>query len=79
MSDTFEGHGWSVVPHWAKREEDQPGAALASLHVGRLPGRKQVCLYGHNGTPGLLRVYAYFPTEELAREALSILDRLMKR
>ena len=78
MSD-FEGHGWAVVPFMGTDStNDTCGRSRASLHIGTLPGRKQVCLYGHNGTPGAIEVYAYFRTPEKARTALTILDRLMK-
>lgn len=72
----FDGHGWAVIPFLGS---DHPGFQRASLHIGQLPRRKQVCLYGHNGNPSILTVYAYFPTKEKAAEALAIMDRLMKR
>lgn len=83
MND-FEGHGWAVVscPH-----PPAHGAAAvnhirrddkAALHIGQLPGRKQLCLYGHNGNPSVIHVFAYFVNEEKAAEALAIIDRLVK-
>lgn len=74
MSD-FVGHGYSIVEAFS----DHCGKEKVSLHVGRLPGRKQLCLYGHNGSPSVINVYAFFPTEAKAVETLAILDRLMKR
>jgi len=72
----FEGHGWAIVP-WAGFETT--GLSKTSLHIGTLPGRKSVCLYGHMGKPGQITVYAYFKTPALAQEALDIFDRLMKK
>ena len=42
------------------------------LHIGRLPGRKQVCLYIQNG--GSIYTVAFFKTEAIARETLLLLD-----
>ena len=76
MND-FVGHGYAVVDIYTDTERGAP--SKASLHIGHLPGRKQICLYGHNGNPSCINVYAFFPSEEKAAQALAILDRLMKR
>lgn len=55
-----EWHGWAVQ-----------GKAL---HVGSLPGRKQICLYFHEGSR--IRTVAFFKTDEQAREVLQWLDTL---
>jgi hypothetical protein len=57
----FYGHGWRV--------------GAKSIHVGELPGRKQACLYVQEGS--VIRTLAFFATEEKAREALEMLDRLV--
>lgn len=61
MSD-FEGHGY------------RPGNMRGAIHVGHLPGRKQICLYEIEG--GVIRTLAFFKTEEKARKALDYLDAL---
>lgn len=75
MDDAFAWGGWVLRRRDASesREHDQ-----VALHIGPLPGRKQICLYGHNERPGVISVYAFFPTEEKAREAKLILDRIVK-
>lgn len=45
-----------------------------ALHIGRLPGRKSVCLYRIDGSE--LLPLAYFRSEEAARIALSMIDEL---
>lgn len=58
-------HGWST--------------RLGDIHVGRLPGRKQVCLYTNERPPGggaVLHVLAFFRTEEDAERCLAYLDAL---
>jgi hypothetical protein len=54
-------HGWSI-------SEDK------AIHVGHLPGRKSVCLYTMEGS--VLKVRAYFRSEQDAREFLEALDSL---
>lgn len=53
-------HGWGVQGK--------------SLHVGPLPGRKQICLYFHEGS--VIHAVAFFKTEDHAREVLQWLDTL---
>jgi len=55
-------HGWS-----------NPGGS-SSLHVGPLPGRKQICLY--HILDGTITVLAFFKTQFLAGQALWWIDRL---
>ena len=59
-------HGWGIV-------------GRGSLHVGRLPGRKSVCLYvvrKHENGGASIDTLAFFPTEEKACEMLDWLDVL---
>lgn len=60
--DLTEWHGWSRVPS-------------ASLHIGRLPGRKSLCLYVMRGA--VVEVLAYFANEERARLALATIDEIL--
>ncbi len=46
------------------------------LHVGHVPGRKQVALYRTVGTTAV--VLAYFRTEDAARSMLNVLDHLVR-
>lgn len=48
----------------------------AGLHIGPLPGRKRIALYGKR--QGTIRALAYFRSEEHAREALELLDIIAK-
>lgn len=61
---TDEFHGWLVN-------------GLGALHVGRLPGRKSICLYLIDGS--VLTPLAYFRDEEKARLALGWMDALADR
>lgn len=60
--DIAEWHGWSAMG--------------SNLHVGELPGRKQIVLYTmtHNGS--VIHPLAYFKTPEDARTCLDFLDKL---
>lgn len=61
-------HGWS-------RTQEYTGRAL---HIGPLPGRKSVCLYTMDYRTGaVMRVHAYFRSEDEARAALDTLDELL--
>lgn len=55
-----EWHGWRI--------------SGKALHVGELPGRKQVCLYVMDGST--IRTLAFFKTEEQAGEAIDMLDKI---
>ncbi len=46
-----------------------------ALHIGKLPNRKQVCLYIIEGS--VLEPLAYFRTEESARRALALIEHLL--
>jgi hypothetical protein len=59
---TFQGHGWG------------PPSMQGSIHVGELPGRKQLCLYEEEGS--IIRVLAFFKTPEQAQKTLDYLDAL---
>jgi hypothetical protein len=56
-------HGWSFSD--------------SNLHVGELPGRKQVCLYTMTDGGSTIRPLAYFRSREDARIALDCLDKLV--
>ena len=60
--DVTEWHGWSRV-------------SSTSLHIGRLPGRKSLCLYVVQGA--VLGVLAYFANEKRARLALDTIDEIV--
>jgi hypothetical protein len=61
VSDEAQGfHGWGTED-WA-------------LHVGRLPGRKSICLYERDGSA--IRTLAFFRSDEDAQRALRAIDRL---
>jgi hypothetical protein len=55
-------HGWRVMD--------------TNLHVGALPGRKQIVLYTMINGGTTIRPLAYFKTEDDARTALDLLDKL---
>lgn len=55
-------HGWRVRD--------------TNLHVGPLPGRKQIVLYAMVNGGTTIRPLAYFRTEDDARTALNALDTL---
>ena len=55
-----EWHGWS--------------RGSTSLHIGKLPGRKRVCLYVLDGA--ILTPLAYFTTEVDARTCMQAIDSL---
>lgn len=55
-------HGWSRGDNIA-------------LYIGRLPGRKSICLYTVEGS--VLRTHAFFKNEEDAKEVLQLLDHLI--
>lgn len=57
-----EWHGWS-------RGEGP------AIHIGRLPGRKSICLYISDGS--VVTPVAYFRDEEGARRALDLLNELI--
>lgn len=61
---TSEWHGIAVVPPGGDQSD--------ALHIGPLPGRKQIALYlvSH----GRSTVLAYFRDEESARRALAWID-----
>lgn len=64
-------HGWSGSPEQYQGE---------SLHIGRLPGRKSICLYTTDYREGAVTyVHAYFRNEEEAKRALGVIDRLLGR
>lgn len=46
-----------------------------ALHIGRLPGRKQLCLYTEGS--GQVDILAFFKTEALAQEAQDLLDHII--
>ncbi len=49
-----------------------------ALHIGPLPGRKSICLYTMDYRDGaVMRVHAYFRSEDEARAALDALDALL--
>ena len=54
----------------------QVPAAVAQAHVGRLPGRKQVCLYVLDGS--VIRTLAFFRDEAKAHEALGLIDGIAR-
>ena len=58
----MEGHGWRI--------------GGKALHVGELPGRKQVCLYVLDGTT--IRTLAFFANKARAEEALDMLDKIAR-
>ena len=60
-------HGW-------KRDGVFTNNTDGALHIGPLPGRKQVALYIEG--QGVLNVLAYFKTEEAAEWALRAIDRI---
>jgi hypothetical protein len=63
--DEVEWHGWGLADK-----------SVPALHIGRLPGRKSVCLYmQHNG---VIDTLAFFRDETTAKQALIILDQLMR-
>jgi hypothetical protein len=68
-------------PEWHGFARDEPLAS--ALHVGRMPGRKSVCLYiarrnqHENGIGCEVEPLAYFRSDEAAREALALLDHLI--
>ena len=65
-----EWHGWS--------RSEMPYTSEA-LHIGPLPGRKSICLYSMDYKDGaVMSVHAYFRSEDEAKHALAILDRLMR-
>lgn len=57
---TEDFHGWRI--------------GGKALHVGYLPGRKQICLYVLDA--GTLRTLAFFRTREQALEALEMVDKI---
>lgn len=64
-----EWHGWS------RSKEPFTGE---TIHVGPLPGRKSVALYTMDYRDGaVMRVHAYFRSEEEAANFLGALDRLL--
>lgn len=65
---TEEWHGWG----W--KDNRRP-----DLHIGPLPGRKQLCLYLEDHTDGnvSIRVLAYFKHRRDAYAALCAIDLLM--
>jgi hypothetical protein len=62
VSDLADWHGWRV--------------ADANLHVGKLPGRKQVVLYTMTNGGTAIHPLAYFKNPEDARTCLDFLDKL---
>jgi hypothetical protein len=60
LSNLADFHGWRI--------------GGKALHVGELPGRKQVCLYVLDGAT--IRTLAFFATEEKATEAMEMLDKI---
>ena len=61
---TTEWHGFSL--------QSPTGQVGAALYIGRIPGRKQFCLYESPGP-----ILAYFRNEAMARRALEALDRFI--
>ncbi len=60
-------HGWSRSPAPYTGE---------TIHVGALPGRKQIALYTMDYRDGaVMYVHAYFRSEEEAQRFLDIMDR----
>jgi hypothetical protein len=57
----FLGHGYRLN-------------ASSAVFVGHIPGRKSVALYAVEGS--VLEALAYFPTQEQARKALRMIDKL---
>jgi hypothetical protein len=57
---TEDFHGWRI--------------GGKALHVGELPGRKQVCLYVQDA--GTIRTLAFFKTRERALEGLEMVDKI---
>ena len=62
-ASNFLGHGWRI----------KEGAQ--ELHIGHLPGRKQICLYIINGN--IISVLAFFKKPRLATLTLEILDKFI--
>ena len=62
-------HGW-------RRGHAGCEQTYGGLHVGPLPGRKQIALYTE--IQGVITTLAYFKDEVLARRALEELDKLAK-
>ena len=61
MTDRWTWHGWSNLK--------------VSLHIGRLPNRKSICLYSQRGS--VVNCHAYFRSEHEALLALGVLDELL--
>ena len=59
---TLEWHGWRVMD--------------TNLHVGALPGRKQIVLYTMTNGGTTIHPLAFFKSENDARTALDFLDKL---
>lgn len=64
-------HGWRRTNNKVHTEKTEGG-----LHVGPLPGRKQIALYTE--LYGDIVPLAYFKTESLAELALEAFDRLVE-
>jgi hypothetical protein len=65
-------HGWTLK---ALKAPGGAGSELVSLHIGRFPDRRQVCLYVQEGVT--IWPLAYFTSEERAQKLLDVLDRLI--
>lgn len=68
-------HGWSRASKQSVVSDSTK--QRCALHIGPLPGRKQIVLYVANEANGTLTPLAYFKTEALAQEALRMLDLLV--
>lgn len=62
MPDQIDWHGWRV--------------GETSVHIGELPGRKQVVLYEMRNGGRVIHPLAYFKTTEDAQSCLNFLDKL---
>lgn len=58
-----EWHGWAIA-----------GTTKRSFHIGPIPGRKQIALYEEEGY--IIRILAFFRTQEDAQKALWWLDAI---
>jgi hypothetical protein len=63
MSDKWNG--------WRRSDKDY------ALHIGMIPGRKQIAIYALTKGGSVLEPLGYFRSEEAAVKALEILNELM--
>lgn len=76
MNPSPEFHGYSISPVATFINTCPHGHTAVQLHIGRLPGRKGLCLYAAetNRFAAQIIPLAYFRTEKAALDTQKILD-----